>query len=214
MKRIPLHSIWRVFVKHYNLNDQQIEQFHRYMAELKSWNERINLTAIEDGQDVIDLHFDDSLQSSNFIDFSKVKTTCDVGTGGGFPGIPLKILFPHLSIYLIEINRKKIEFLEHLVDVLQLDNVTIIPLDWRTFLRKTDYDIELFCSRASLDPIELIRMFKPSCHYKDRSLIYWASRNWEPAKKVSRFCSNEWEYHVEGRKRRLIKLQNPLVQER
>jgi len=209
MHKVPLTSIWRVFAKHYQLSDQQIAQFERYVQELKKWNEQINLTALTDERDIIELHFDDSLKVTQFIDFSKITACCDVGSGGGFPGIPLKILYPHLTIYLIEVKRKRINFLEHLIDTLHLENVAVFPIDWRTFLRKTEFSIDLFCARASLDTEELVRMFKPSCLYNEDTLIYWASRHWEPTKKVAPYVVNDWDYHVGGRKRRLIELKNP-----
>jgi 16S rRNA (guanine(527)-N(7))-methyltransferase RsmG len=209
VKRIPLQSMWRVFASRYQLSDHQLQQFRDYAFFLKDWNDRINLTAIDDEHDIIDLHFDDSLQVTHCIDFSRLKSTCDVGTGGGFPGIPLKILFPHMSIFLVEVTKKKIAFLEHIVEQLGLSDVEIVALDWRTFLRKTTYNIDLFCSRASLDPVELIRMFKPSCYYNNRALIYWASRMWQATPKVVPFCQKEWIYHSSGRQRRLIKLGVP-----
>jgi len=208
MPRVPLQSIWRVFVKHYKLTDNQIAQFERYLQELKQWNEQINLTALTNDRDILELHFDDSLNVVNFVDFSKISSCCDVGSGGGFPGIPLKILYPHLKIYLIEVKRKRINFLEHLIDTLKLDDVIVFPIDWRTFLRKTEFAIDLFCARASLDPEELIRMFKPSCPYNQDTLLYWASRNWEPTKKVAPYVVDNWEYYVGGRTRRIIKLKN------
>lgn len=205
MPRVPLKSVWRVFAKKYNLSDYQISQFERYAQELKEWNTRIDLTAVSD-QDTIELHFDDSLHVTQFIDFSQMTACADIGAGGGFPGIPLNILYPQLPIYLIEVKRKRIQFLEHILDVLKLENAMVFTLDWRTFLRKTEFAIDLFCARASLDLEELIRMFKPACPYNDSSLAYWASRNWEPTEKVAPLVKEDWEYHVGGRKRRIILL--------
>ena len=119
-------------------------------------------------------HFIDSLIVANYIDLTTIKSIADVGTGGGFPGIPLKILYPHLSMTLIEVTEKKIRFLENVVAQLGLSSVEIVNLDWRTFLRKTSSPIDLFVSRASLHSDELLKMFKPSCVYKQATLVYWA----------------------------------------
>ncbi len=208
MQRIPLESIWRVFAKQYQLSEMQVSQFESYAHELLKWNQQCDLTAITNEHDVVELHFDDSLKVTQFMDFSKITSCCDVGSGAGFPGIPLKILYPHLTLYLLEVQHKRVEFLEYMVDTLKLDNVLVMRVDWRTFLRKTEFGIDLFCARASLDPEELIRMFKPSCVYNDVPLIYWASRMWKSVPKVESYIKTDWEYHVGGRKRRLILLQN------
>ena len=71
------------------------------------------------------------------VDLNKVKVIVDVGSGAGFPGIPLKILFPHLGIILIEVNKKKQRFLQTVIRILELKDIEVCGLDWRTFLRKT-----------------------------------------------------------------------------
>jgi 16S rRNA G527 N7-methylase RsmG len=113
-------------------------------------------------------------------------------------------MFPWLPVYLIEVKRKKIMFLERLIQELGLVQVTIVPMDWRTFLRKTDLPIELFCARASLPVSELVRMFKPSCVYKYKRLVYWAAYNWQPLKHERCLLKREWPYVVGGRKRKLV----------
>jgi 16S rRNA (guanine(527)-N(7))-methyltransferase RsmG len=201
-------SLWRVFIKRYQLTEQQTEQFKRYFQALEQWHEFGNITAITDERDVVDLHFDDALAVTKFIDFSRVKTIADIGSGSGVPGIPLAIRFPHMQVYLLEVKHKKIAFLEQLVQHLALPNITIVPLDWRTFLRKTSYTIDLFCARASLAPRELIRMFKPSSPYRHGQLIYWAVHNWQAQKCELPFIKERWQYHVSGRLRQLVLFQS------
>ena len=171
---------------------------------MQEWNKKINLTTITDPIAIIKEHFQDSLMISHFIDFLPIMMICDVGTGAGFPGIPLKICYPHLAVVLIEVSKKKILFLEKLIDVLRLENVLLGSLDWRTFLRKTNYSIDLFLARASLSVEELIRMFKPACHYRNAQLVYWASRTWViPAVAQSFIQKEEW-YKINNKKRRYI----------
>lgn len=197
-------SIWRQFFSRYSLSSAQQEQFRTYYRLLVETNDIHNLTAITDLEMVLTDHFDDSLALGTFIDCNLLASLGDVGTGAGFPALPLKIAYPHLSLVLIEVNHKKIQFLETVVEALQLQNVIITDLDWRTFLRHTDYTVELFCARASLAPDELIRMFKSSSAYRSGRLVYWASCHWEPTAAVMPFIEREEKYLVGLKDRRLI----------
>lgn len=195
---------WKQFVQKEELSTEQEKQFADYLLLLVEWSEKINLTTITTPSAVVKYHFQDSLQVGRVIDFSTIKTICDVGTGGGFPGLALKIKYPHLRVILIEVNNKKINFLEEVIEALGLENVEIYPEDWRTFIRKTDDEIDLFCARASLHTEELIRMFKPSSPYKDAQLVYWAAVQWEPTKFEQVFVKKEVLYSVGHKKRKLV----------
>lgn len=208
MNTITAQSAWRVLVKRYQLTELQQELFKKYMQLLQQVNQTSNITAITTECDIIELHFNDSLALARFVDMKQYKGIADVGSGGGFPGIPLKIMFPQLPLFLIEVSQKKRAFLEMVVNELQLPDVQVIALDWRTFLRKTDYSIDLFCARASLEVSELVRMFKPSSPYKHAQLVYWAASTWEPEKHVLPYITKQWAYHIAARERRLIVLAN------
>ena len=93
------------------LTDQQMTQFERYYQLLVEWNEKMNLTAITEKKDVYLKHFYDSLTLAFDGDFSKDGTLCDVGSGAGFPSIPLKIVFPELQITIVDSLNKRITFL-------------------------------------------------------------------------------------------------------
>jgi hypothetical protein len=82
--------------------------------------------------------------------------------------------------------------------------VEIVDLDWRTFLRKTTYPVDLFVARASLAPSELVRIFKPQSHYKDAHLIYWAAQQWQPDAAVARYMYEQHEYAVGDKKRQYV----------
>nr|WP_106782055.1 16S rRNA (guanine(527)-N(7))-methyltransferase RsmG [Lysinibacillus timonensis] len=108
------------------LSKEQIEQFKKYFELLVEWNEKMNLTAITDLEGVYLKHFYDSISASFYFDFSKVTTICDVGAGAGFPSLPIKICFPHLQVTIVDSLNKRISFLNHLSEQLNLDHVEFV----------------------------------------------------------------------------------------
>jgi 16S rRNA (guanine527-N7)-methyltransferase len=111
-------------------NARQIKQFELYYQELIEWNRRINLTAITDYSSVQVKHFLDSLTITLALPEEEVKrpdfNIADIGTGAGFPGVPIKILFPRPRLVLIEPTTKKTAFLHHVVHRLELENVEVL----------------------------------------------------------------------------------------
>lgn len=194
-------EIWQKFIQKEQLTERQAEQFERYLDLLLEWNEKINLTRITDFESIIAYHFQDSLRIADFVDFNTIHGAADVGTGAGFPGIPLSIKFPELSMTLLEVVEKKAHFLQMVIDDLQLDNCTVSTLDWRTFLRQSTDPIELFMARASIQPEELVRMFKPVSAYRDGQLVYWASVHWHPESAEKPFLIKKQEYRVGDQQR-------------
>lgn len=108
------------------LSDNQIQQFIRYYEMLVEKNKVMNLTAITEPEEVIDKHFVDSLAINKIVDLKNVKSVIDIGTGAGFPGIPLKIAFPWLEITLLDSLNKRIKFLDEVVDALRLEQIKCI----------------------------------------------------------------------------------------
>lgn len=210
MSTIKLSPLMQAFVVQEGLSRVQGEQFQRYALILQDWSKKINLTTISSESGIIAYHFQDSLQLGQAVDLSSINTIADVGTGAGFPGIALKIANPHIFVMLIEVNNKKVAFLEHVIKELGLTGIEVCPLDWRTFLRKTEYVIDLFCARASLHPDELVRMFKPSSPYKDSLLAYWAAADWKPEKKEEPFFYAYRDYQIKRKKRKIAIFALPL----
>ena len=127
------------------IGDSQAEQFVRYLAHLIEWNKTINLTAIIDPKEIIIKHFVDSLTALVATNFPQNGVVLDVGAGGGFPGIPLKIVRSDIRLVLIEPVRKKCSFLNSVIGLLKLQDVS-------TF----DGTIEQYAKRPILHAIDLI----------------------------------------------------------
>jgi len=108
------------------IDEDRLNQLCLYAQELKDWNTRINLTALTEDSDIIDKHFIDSLLIFHYETIIEGARVADVGTGGGFPGIPIKIYRPDIQLSLIESIGKKVKFLNHVVDTLKLDNVEVM----------------------------------------------------------------------------------------
>lgn len=108
------------------LTDKQMKQFHDYYQLLVSWNEKMNLTAITNEEEVYLKHFYDSLTLLKEKDrFEQAETVCDVGAGAGFPSIPLKIALPHLKVTIVDSLNKRIQFLLTLVETLELTDISL-----------------------------------------------------------------------------------------
>lgn len=105
-----------------NISDQQLMQFDKYYELLIKWNSVMNLTAITEFDDVCKLHFVDSVSSRQYFDFSKSDySVIDIGTGAGFPGIPLKIMYPNLHVTLFDSLNKRLNFLNKVIEELDLN---------------------------------------------------------------------------------------------
>jgi len=217
------NNLWQNFQAKYELTEEQLNQFKKYAQLLQEWNQKINLTAMDSEEDIINYHFDDSLAVTKFVDFSNIHAVSDVGTGAGFPGIPVKIKYPELKVVLIEVTQKKINFLNLVIEELGLENIEVYPLNWLTFLRKTEYNIDLFFARASLHTDELLKVFARDSSYIPRQgsqpshkamagaagqgrvqLIYWASIKWEAMQEDTRYLKKIEKYKVGEKERQLI----------
>lgn len=132
------------------LSDKQKEQFDKFYELLVEWNKVMNLTGITEYEEVNEKHFVDSLSIVKAIDMRDVKSVIDIGTGAGFPGIPLKIAFPHLKVVLLDSLNKRINFLNTVIEELGLENIQTIHGRAEDFAKQPAYreQFDLCVSRA------------------------------------------------------------------
>lgn len=132
------------------LNEKQIKQFLTYYEMLVEWNSFMNLTAITEFEDVMKKHFIDSISLIKAYDISKPVNVIDVGTGAGFPGLALKIAYPNLKITLLDSLNKRIQFLNEVIQKLQLEEITTIHGRAEDYSKREEYreKFDLCISRA------------------------------------------------------------------
>ncbi|CEH32558.1 16S rRNA (guanine(527)-N(7))-methyltransferase RsmG [Aneurinibacillus migulanus] len=108
------------------LSEEQMAQFEKYYELLVEWNEKMNLTGITEKSQVYEKHFYDSITPAFYYDFTNVESVIDVGSGAGFPGIPLKICFPSLKLTILDSLNKRLVFLQEVARQLELKNVEFV----------------------------------------------------------------------------------------
>ena len=135
---------------HIELSEEQVNQFIRYYEMLVEKNKVMNLTAITEFDEVIEKHFLDSLSLIKVYDLTKEVSVLDMGTGAGFPGIPLKIAFPGLKVTLVDSLNKRILFLQEVIDALQLKNIDALHARAEELGKNKSYreQFDLVVSRA------------------------------------------------------------------
>lgn len=126
MKQVEFNELMISYAKEMSLmfTEEQLNQFYKYMNLLIEWNNKINLTAIVKPKEIILKHFIDSLTINSYIDKNQVLV--DVGTGAGFPGVPIKIYRPDLKVVLVDSLNKRINFLEEVITQLRLEKIETV----------------------------------------------------------------------------------------
>lgn len=130
------------------IDDKQIEQLNKYYELLIEYNKVMNLTGITEKKQVYLKHFYDSLTIAKIINLENEDNLCDIGTGAGFPGLVIKILFPKLKVTLVDSLNKRIEFLKKVIKELKLDNIEAIHERAEEFAKKNREKYDVATTRA------------------------------------------------------------------
>ena len=132
------------------LSDLQKKQYNRYYELVVEWNQKINLTAITEEEEFYTKHFFDSISLAFFKDYSNIESICDVGSGAGFPSIPLKILYPNLKVTIVDSLNKRIKFLNLVKDELGLTDCKFVHARAEEFGQNKEYreSFEIVTARA------------------------------------------------------------------
>lgn len=132
------------------ITDEQANQFLKYYEMLVEKNKVMNLTTITDFEDVVRKHFADSLSIAAHFDLSSVKTMIDVGTGAGFPGLPIKIVYPQIKTVLADSLQKRLKFLDEVIGELHLEEISTVHGRAEDLARRKEYreHFDLCASRA------------------------------------------------------------------
>ena len=130
----------RILKKYFSeLSSNQVEKFEALFDLYFKWNSKINLISRKDFNNFYERHVLHSLSISKILEFGNDDSILDVGTGGGFPGIPLAILFPHTNFYLIDKTKKKIKVVKSIKKNLELNNVNALNINVNDFNKKVDF---------------------------------------------------------------------------
>lgn len=184
------------------LSEKQISQFMTYYDLLVEWNSFMNLTAITEFNEVIDKHFIDSLAICEYVDFKNGDSLIDIGTGAGFPGIPLKIVFPELRITLLDSLNKRIKFLDTVIESLGLENVETIHGRAEDFAKQQSYreKYDFVISRAVANLATLSELCIPFAKEDKYFVSYKAEKcneELEEAKKAISILGGKVEKQIE-----------------
>ena len=170
------------------LSEKQIQQFIRYYELLVEWNSFMNLTAITEYEEVMEKHFVDSLAAVKVCDFHQVKSLIDIGTGAGFPGIPLKIAFPHLEVVLLDSLNKRTKFLNEVLQQLGLENIRTIHGRAEDYAKQKEYreQFDVCVSRAVANLSTLSEYCIPYARKKGEFISYKSGKIEEEAEQAKK----------------------------
>lgn len=141
------------------LLEEQIEKFYKYMNLLIEWNQKINLTAIVEPKEIIQKHFIDSMSVLDYI--QDKKSIIDVGTGAGFPGIPIKIANPNINVTLLDSLQKRVNFLSEVVSQLELDKIKAVHSRAEDYAKENRESYDVAISRAVANMSTLVEYLLP-----------------------------------------------------
>ena len=208
-KEIFIQELNKLNIK---ITEEQLNKLELFYDLLIKWNDLINLTRITKKEDVYLKHFYDSLTLTKVVNLNNINTLCDVGTGAGFPGIVLKILYPNLKITLIDSLQKRVNYLNEIIKELKLDNIKAIHIRGEDYHEKFD----LVTSRAVANIEKLVNY---TMHLVDKNGLFIAMKGEiskelteEEKEKIEKKYKiieiNEFLLPIEDSKRSLLVMKN------
>jgi 16S rRNA (guanine527-N7)-methyltransferase len=163
------------------------EKFDLLLDELERWNRKVNLTAVRDREQMVTLHVDDCLVARPLL---RGNSILDVGTGAGFPGLPLAIAEPEREFTLLDSNNKKIMFVQHVAGLLGLDNVTAVRARVEDYAPGRRFDTVIARALAALP-----RLVEIAGHHVGEGGMFVALKGRYPAEELEEFAA-PWSYEV------------------
>lgn len=199
------------------LNDTQLQQFQDFYELLIEKNKVMNLTAITEEEEVIDKHFIDSLTCKRVMDMNQVRSVIDIGTGAGFPGIPLKIVYPEIEFVLLDSLNKRVKFLNEVIEVLHLEKIQAVHGRAEDLARKPEFRgrFDLCVSRAVANLSTLSEYCIPFVRVNGYFISYKAQKGLEEIQECNHCMkelgskiidTDEFQLTDEDSKRVLIKI--------
>ncbi|MFS0725123.1 16S rRNA (guanine(527)-N(7))-methyltransferase RsmG [Paenibacillus sp. 1P07SE] len=191
------------------VDDRQLEQFDRYFHLLVEWNERMNLTGITERDAVYEKHFYDSATLSVVTDMADVARIADIGSGAGFPSLPLKICFPHLKVTIVDSLNKRIQFLQHVASELGLEDVECVHGRAEDVARQKEHrdQYDLVTARAVARLAALNELCLP---FARSGGVFAAMKGTDPREEVDEAQRSLRE--LKGKVRQIIPMKLPLEQ--
>ena len=206
-----------LFLSHLNelnieVTEEKLNKLEKFYELLIDWNNKINLTRIVEKEEVYLKHFYDSLTIVKEVDLNKVETLCDVGTGAGFPGIVLKIFYPHLKITLVESLLKRVNYLN--TSIIELELIDIVAIHARGEDVKEKFDIVTSRAVANIEKLVVYTMHLLNKTGRlvalkgdiDKELTDDVKRKLERKYIIEKI--NKFELPIENSKRSLVILRN------
>ena len=199
------------------LNDTQLQQFQDFYELLIEKNKVMNLTAITEEEEVIDKHFIDSLTCKRVMEMNQVRSVIDIGTGAGFPGIPLKIVYPEIEFVLLDSLNKRVKFLNEVIEALHLEKIQAVHGRAEDLARKPEFRgrFDLCVSRAVANLSTLSEYCIPFVRVNGYFISYKAQKGLEEIQECNHCMkelgskiidTDEFQLTDEDSKRVLIKI--------